>query len=84
MAKISRLMVRTGVAPLWSFKDSVFKRSVSFSEKKRRSLKEYLKLQRRFDGLTETDIADLEYLVTQKNKQVDALEQAFSAEKMEA
>jgi len=83
VARISRLMVRTGVAPLWSFKDGVFKRSISFTEKKRRPIKEYLKLQRRFDGLNEDDIADLEYLVTRKNKQVDALEKAFSAENME-
>ena len=76
-------MVRTGVTPLWSFKDGVFKRSISFTEKKRRPIKEYLELQRRFDGLNEEDIADLEYLVTRKNKQVDALEKAFSAENME-
>jgi len=46
-------------------------------------VKEYLDLQRRFDGLSPEDIADLEYLIAQKNKQVDALEQAFCKEKAE-
>jgi pyruvate ferredoxin oxidoreductase beta subunit len=82
VGKIARLMVRTGISPLWSFKDGIFKRTVGFNEEKKRPVEEYLKLQRRFDGLTKEDIADLEYLVARKNKQVDALEQAFSAENM--
>jgi pyruvate ferredoxin oxidoreductase beta subunit len=80
VAKISRLMVRSGVAPLWSYKDGIFKRTVKFNWDKKKPVQEYLKLQRRFDGMTEADIEDLEYLVTRKNKQVDALEQAFSGE----
>ncbi len=80
VAKISRLMVRTGVAPLWSYKDGIFKRTVKFDWDKKKPVQEYLKLQRRFDGMTEAEIEDLEYLVTQKNKQVDALEKAFSGE----
>ena len=73
-------MVKTGVAPLWSYKDGIFKRTVKFTQDKKTPVEEYLKLQRRFDGLSPEDIADLEYLTIQKNKQVDALEQAFSEE----
>jgi len=83
VAKISRLMVRTGVAPLWSYKDGIFKRTVKFNWDKKKPVQEYLKLQRRFDGMTEAEIEDLEYLVTQKNKQVDALEKAFCGETAE-
>ncbi|MBW2410055.1 MAG: hypothetical protein JRF72_09685 [Deltaproteobacteria bacterium] len=81
VAKVSRLMVRTGMAPLWSYKDGIFKRTVKFSQDKKAPVEEYLKLQRRFDGLSPEDIADLEYLAIEKNKQVDALEKAFSEEK---
>jgi pyruvate/2-oxoacid:ferredoxin oxidoreductase beta subunit len=83
VARIARLMVQTGIAPLWSYKEGVFKRTVKVSENKRRPVAEYLELQRRFDGLTPEDMADLEYLITQKNKQVDALEQVFSEENAE-
>ena len=80
VAKISRLMVRTGVAPLWSYKDGIFKRTVKFDKNKKRPVEEYLKLQRRFDGMSREEIEDLEYLTVQKNKQVDALEKAFCGE----
>ena len=72
--------MQTGIAPLWSYKDGVFKRTVKLSKEKRPPVTEYLNLQRRFDGLLPEDIADLEYLVAQKNRHVDALEKAFSEE----
>jgi pyruvate ferredoxin oxidoreductase beta subunit len=71
-------MVTTGIAPLWSYKDGIFKRTVRLSKGKRRPVEEYLKLQRRFDGITAEDIAYLESVIERKNKQVDALEKAFS------
>ncbi|MBW2093048.1 MAG: hypothetical protein JRI34_13110 [Deltaproteobacteria bacterium] len=78
VVEISRRMVQTGAAPLWSFKEGVFKRTVHVPESKRLAIQELLKLQRRFEGVSEEDIKELEAHIHRKNKLVDALETALT------
>ena len=80
--KISRLLVQTGMVPLWSFKDGVFKRTVRIAPDAKIPVEELLNLQRRFENVTEQDIADLEAHIQRKNALVDAMESALNQPKV--
>ena len=80
--KVSRLMVQTGVLPLWSFKDGVFKRTVRIPSDARVPVKNLLDLQRRFDNVTEQDIADIEARIQRENTLVDAMERTLNQPKV--
>ncbi len=76
--ELSRRMVQTGLSPLWSYKNGVFERTVKISDSKKRPVQDFLKLQRRYEGITEEDIKILEDHARRKNKMVDALESALN------
>lgn len=78
VVELSRRMVQTGLSPLWSYKNGVFERTVKISESKKRPVQDFLKLQRRYEGITEEDIKILEDHARRKNKMVDALESALN------
>jgi pyruvate ferredoxin oxidoreductase beta subunit len=77
VVQISRLLAQTGMAPLWSFKNGVFKRTVKLPADQRRPVTELLALQRRFANLSDDDIKELEAHIDRKNQVVDALESAL-------
>jgi pyruvate ferredoxin oxidoreductase beta subunit len=78
VAEISRRMVQTGLAPLWSFKEGAFKRTVRIPEEKKLPVQEFLKLQRRYEGVSEREVQELEAHIQRKNRLVDALETALT------
>ncbi|MBW2323760.1 MAG: hypothetical protein JRF41_09620 [Deltaproteobacteria bacterium] len=78
VVELSRRMVQTGLSPLWSYKNGVFERTVKISESKKRPIQDFLKLQRRYEGITEEDIKTIENHVHRKNRMVDALESALN------
>ncbi|MBI4768252.1 MAG: hypothetical protein HY787_27255 [Deltaproteobacteria bacterium] len=78
VVEISRRMVQTGMIPLWSFKNGVFKRTVRIPEQKRLPVQEFMNLQRRFAGVSEEDIQEIEAHIRRKNRLVDALETALT------
>ena len=80
--KVSRLLVQTGMVPLWSFKNGVFKRTVRIAPDAKVPVGELLKLQRRFENITEQDIVDIEARIQRKNALVDAMEGALNQPKV--
>jgi len=76
--QISRRLVQTGMVPLWSYKEGIFKRTVRIQPEERLPVTELLNLQRRFENLTPEDIAALEEHIERKNDLVDALEEALT------
>jgi len=79
--KVSRLMVQTGMVPLWSFKDGVFKRTVRIAPDARIPVAEWLKMQRRFENVPEREIQEIEAHIQRKNALVDAMEAALNKPK---
>jgi pyruvate/2-oxoacid:ferredoxin oxidoreductase beta subunit len=79
VVRISRLLVQTGMVPLWSFKNGVFKKTVKLPADQRRPVSELLNLQRRFGDLSEEDIKAIEAHIDRKNKVVEALEQTLTS-----
>jgi pyruvate/2-oxoacid:ferredoxin oxidoreductase beta subunit len=75
--EISKLGVRTGLTPLWSCKDGVFKRTVNIGTR-RRPITDWLKLQRRYNDVTPEDIDTLERHIDWKNRVIDGLEGVLS------
>ncbi len=84
VVEISRRMVQTGLTPLWSFKEGIFKRTVHVPESKKLPVREFLKLQRRYEGVSEENIKELEADIRRKNRLVDALETALSEPDMDS
>ena len=80
--QISRLLVKTGMVPLWSYKKGVFKRTVKIQPEERSPITELLELQRRFEGLSQEDIDRLQEHIDKKNKLVNAMEEAFTGPDM--
>ena len=78
VVELSRRMVQTGLSPLWSYKDGVFKRTVKISASKKRPVLDFLKLQRRYESMTKEDVKTLEAQVRRKDRMVDALESALN------
>jgi pyruvate ferredoxin oxidoreductase beta subunit len=78
VVEISRRMVQTGMIPLWSFKNGVFKRTVKIPEQKKLPVQEFMNLQRRFAGVSQEDIKEIETHIRRKNRLVDALETALT------
>jgi pyruvate/2-oxoacid:ferredoxin oxidoreductase beta subunit len=78
VVELSRRMVQSGLTPLWSYQDEVFTRTVKVSEKKQRPVKDFVSLQRRFEGVTDQDIEEIQALIEKKNRIVDSLESCFT------
>ena len=78
VVQISRLLAQTGMVPLWSFKNGVFKRTVKLPSDQRRPITDLLDLQRRFANLSEAEIKDIEAHIDRKNKLVDAMENTLT------
>lgn len=76
--QLSRKLVQTGMVPLWSFKEGVFKRTVRVRPEDRLPVSELVGLQRRYESITKEDLAELQTHVERKNAIVDALEKAFT------
>jgi len=76
--QISRLLVQTGLLPLWRFKEGVFRKTVKIPKEARIPVTEFLKLQERFSHVTDEDIKEIELHIERKNKLVDALEQTLT------
>jgi pyruvate ferredoxin oxidoreductase beta subunit len=76
--QISRLMVQTGLLPLWRYKEGVFKRTVRVPKDKRAPLNDYLKLQERYSHLNEKDVKDIQDHIDRQDKLIDSLEQALT------
>jgi len=76
--QISRRLVQTGMVPLWSYKEGVFRRTVRIQPEERLPVTDLLNLQRRFENVTPEDIATLEEHIERKNDLVDALEEALT------
>jgi len=76
--QISRRLVQTGMVPLWSFKEGVFKRTVKIQPEERLPVTELLKLQRRYERVTPEEVEELEAHIERKNKLVDAMEEVFN------
>lgn len=76
--QISRRLVQTGMVPLWSYKEGVFKRTVRIQPEERLPVTELLNLQRRFENVNAEDIAALEAHIERKNDLVDAMEEALT------
>jgi len=72
--QLSRKLVQSGMLPLWSFKEGVFKRTVKIRPKDRHPVNELMDLQRRYAGITDEDLAQVRAQIEQKNNIVDALE----------
>ncbi len=80
--KVSRLLVQTGMLPLWSFKDGVFKRTVKITPQARVPVTELLKLQRRYENVAEKDVKALEDHINRKNALIEAMESALNKPKL--
>ncbi len=76
---LSRRLVQTGMVPLWSFKEGVFKRTVRLKAEERMPVEELLKLQRRYENVRKEDLEELEAHIERKNALVDALEEALTS-----
>ncbi len=76
--QISRLMVQTGLLPLWRYKEGVFKRTVRIPQEAKIPVTEYLNLQERFAHVTEEDIEDIEAYIERQDKLIDGLEQGLT------
>jgi len=76
--QISRQLVRTGMVPLWSYKDGKFKRTVRITRGHLAALPDLLKLQGRYAGVTADDVKRIEAQIERKNNLVDALEKALT------
>ncbi len=72
--EVSRLAVRTGVFPLYEFRDGRYHFTKEI--KKRKPVEEYLRLQGRFKHLTPADVAEVQALV---DKEYEALEAKVEA-----
>lgn len=76
--QLSRRLVQTGMVPLWSFKEGVFKRTVRIRPEDRRPVEELIGLQRRYENVTKDDVEELRAHIERKNHIVDALEKALT------
>jgi len=76
--QISRKLVQTGMIPLWSCKNGVFKRTVKVPPDQRIPVAELLGLQRRYGHITEEGIEEIEEYIKEKNDRIDRLEEVFS------
>ena len=76
--EISRLMVQTGVLPLWSFKEGVFKKTVRVPREERVPVTELLGLQERFAHVTAEDVKEIESYIDRQDAVVDGLEQGLT------
>jgi pyruvate/2-oxoacid:ferredoxin oxidoreductase beta subunit len=80
--QLSRLLVQTGLLPLWQYKEGVLRRTVRVPPETRVPLAEYLRLQERYAHLSEKDINEIEAYIERQNKLIDALEQSLTIPKV--
>jgi len=71
---LSRLVVQTGLLPLWKYKDGVLTRTVRIPEDMKVPVREYLTLQRRFRHITEEQIEEAEKFIEEINATTDNME----------
>jgi len=76
--QLSRKLVQSGMVPLWSFKEGVFKRTVKIRPKDRRPVRELMGLQRRYENITEEDLDEVQAQIEHKNNVVEALEKTLT------
>lgn len=68
--EVSRLAVRTGVFPLYEYRDGKY--SFTKEIKKRKPVEEYLRLQGRFRHLTPADVAEVQAIVDREYEELVA------------
>lgn len=76
--QLSRRLVQTGMVPLWSFKEGVFKRTVRVRPEDRMPVEKLVGLQRRYEDITKDDLEELRIHIERKNNVVDSLEKALT------
>lgn len=74
--EVARQAVTCGIWPLWEYERGVFRRTVVSKEPT--PLKEYIKLQRRYDHLTEEDVTELQEYIKELNEKIDRFAYAYS------
>lgn len=79
VVELSRRMAQTGVAPLWRFHQGVFRRTLDIRPYDRLSVAGFLKLQKRYQGLSPDELLAIEEEISALNQTVDRLERAFDA-----
>lgn len=76
--QLSRKLVQTGMVPLWSFKEGVFKRTVRIRPEDRLPVSELVGLQRRYENIAKEDLEELQAHVERKNNVIDSLEKTLT------
>ena len=74
--EVARQAVTCGIWPLWEYERGVFRRTVVSKEPT--PLKEYIKLQHRYDHLTEEDVKELQEYIKELNEKIDRFAYAYS------
>lgn len=75
---LSRLAVQTGIFPLWECKEGVFRRTVRIPPTAKQPVMEYLGRQRRYEGIAEEEVAQIQEYADKLNRYVDNMEAGFS------
>lgn len=78
MVEVARLAVETGIFPLYEFERGSFRRTVII--KKRKPIREYLKIQGRYAHVTEEDIKELEAYIDKLDEQIEGYLRMYSKE----
>ena len=80
--ELTRLAVRTGMFPLWEWlsdeDETRFRRTVFIDDEERAPMLEYTKHQRRFQHLSEGDVADMNAYVNTQNELLEKMEKGFN------
>jgi len=78
VVEVSRLATETGMYPLYEYEKGSFRRTVFI--KKKKPLQEYLKLQGRFDHVTEEDIKEMQAYIDALDRKIDGYIRMYSVE----
>jgi pyruvate/2-oxoacid:ferredoxin oxidoreductase beta subunit len=73
--ELSRMAVENGLFPLWEFKDGAFK--VTVKPRERAYVGDFLKLQRRYAGISEEEVEQIDTEAQQLYEAVQKMETAF-------
>lgn len=74
--KLSRMAASNGMFPLWEYDRGVFKRTIK--PRQRENVRGYLELQRRYRGVSEEEIANIDAEAAQMDGVLDRLEGVFA------
>jgi pyruvate ferredoxin oxidoreductase beta subunit len=77
VVELSKSMVQSGMAVLWSYKEGVFQRTVKPGGDQKKSLETFLSLQGRYAGLSPEDIKALEDHIEKKARVIESMEKGF-------